>query len=112
MDEVEGRVCDEEEHVGWCKVMDRCSNAPFWQLIAETALDLSAEFVDKTEEEDGEERWAKGSGFIVSDRGCICSVCGSESAVEGLNMEGEGGGESNMLPSEEGGLAQLPSPCM
>lgn len=109
MDEVEGRICDEDENVDWCKF--RCSNAPFWQLTAETVLDLSAEFVDKAEE-DGEERWAKGSGFIVSDRGCICSVCGSESAVEGLNMEGEGGGESNMLPSEEGGLAQLPSPCM
>lgn len=54
----------------------------------------------------------RGGGFIVSDRGCICSVCGLDSFKDrgGVIMEGEDGGDSSKLPSEEGGLAQLPSP--
>lgn len=55
---------------------------------------------------------SRGGGFIVSERGCICSVCGLDSFEdgEGETMEGEDGGDSSKLPSEEGGLAQLPSP--
>lgn len=54
----------------------------------------------------------RGAGFIVSDRGCICSVCDLDSFEGGevVTMEGEDGGDSSKLPSEEGGLAQLPSP--
>lgn len=54
----------------------------------------------------------RGGGFIVSERGCICSVCGLDSFEDGEGeiMEGEDGGDSSKLPSEEGGLAQLPSP--
>lgn len=55
---------------------------------------------------------ARGSGFNESDRGCVCSVCGVESLGGVSSMVGEEGGESSKLPSEEGGLTQLPSPCM
>lgn len=61
-------------------------------------------------------RWCedetRAPGFIVSERGCICSFCSLDSfkgGEEGI-MEGEDGGESIKLPSEEGGLTQLPSP--
>lgn len=54
----------------------------------------------------------RGPDFIVSERGCICSVCGLDSFEGGElgTMEGEDGGDSSKLPSEEGGLTQLPSP--
>lgn len=58
------------------------------------------------------ERCANGSGFSVSERGWVCSVCGFESLVGEASMLGDDGGESSRLPSEEGGLTQLPSPCM
>lgn len=58
------------------------------------------------------ERCTSGSGFNESERGWVCSVCGFESLVGEASILGEDGGESSRLPSEEGGLMQLPSPCM
>lgn len=58
------------------------------------------------------DRWARGSGFRDSERGCVCSVCDLASWGGEPSRLGEGGGESSKLPSEEGGLRQLPSPCM
>lgn len=55
---------------------------------------------------------ARGSGFKDRDRGCVCSLCELESLVGESSMVGEEGGESSKLPSEDGGLTQLPSPCM
>lgn len=93
------------EDAGCCDVTEWCSNALFWVPV------LLAEFSNRAKD-GGIERCAKESGFIVSERGCICSVCGLESCEGEASREGEEGGESNKLPSEEGGLAQLPSPCM
>lgn len=92
------------------------SRAPLWEEAA-GVLPAAAEFSSWTK--GGPARrcgWWSGwwAGFIVSERGCICSVWGLDSFEEGegTTEEGEDGGESSKLPSVEGGLAQLPSPWM
>lgn len=90
------------------------SRAPLGQPAAGRAPGLLAALSARTREEGGGimTRCASGSGFNESERGCVCSVCGFESLEGEASMAGEDGGESSKLPSEEGGLTQLPSPCM
>lgn len=93
------------------------SRAPLGQLAAGRAPGLLAALSARTSEDGGGgggiiTRCASGSGFRESERGCVCSVCGFESLAGEASMAGEDGGESSKLPSEEGGLTQLPSPCM
>lgn len=111
-DDVEG--CAREAAAAGGRAAGGWSRAPLGQLAAGRAPGLLAALSARTSEDGGGimTRCASGSGFNDSERGCVCSVCGFESLEGEASMAGEDGGESSKLPSEEGGLTQLPSPCM
>lgn len=120
--DAEGRAIEDATEEPGCREDEtsRCSRAPLWEEAAGVLLAAAAEFSSWTKDGGGGPArrcgWWSGwwAGFIVSERGCICSVWDLDSFEEGegTTEEGEDGGESSKLPSVEGGLAQLPSPWM
>lgn len=112
-EEVDGcAIEDEEGRRGGCSAAGGRSRAPLGQTAAAGALPWAASASRSAGGGGIMDRWARGSGFRDSDRGCVCSVGGLASGGGEPSRWGEGGGESSKLPSEEGGLRQLPSPCM
>lgn len=119
--DAEGRAIEDTTEEPGCREDETspCSRAPLWEEAPGVLL-AAAEFSSWTKDGGGGPArrcgWWSGwwAGFIVSERGCICSVWGLDSFEEGegTTEEGEDGGESSKLPSVEGGLAQLPSPWM
>lgn len=119
--DAEGRAIEDATEEPGCREDETspCSRAPLWEEAPGVLL-AAAEFSSWTKDGGGGPArrcgWWSGwwAGFIVSERGCICSVWGLDSFEEGegTTEEGEDGGESSKLPSVEGGLAQLPSPWM
>lgn len=109
-EDVDGCAIDEEGMMGGCKAAGGRSKAPLGQRAG--ALPWAASASRRAGGGGIMERWARGSGFKDSERGWVCSVCDLASWGGEPSRLGEGGGESSKLPSEEGGLRQLPSPCM
>lgn len=120
--EADGRIMADATEEPGCREDETslCSRAPLWEEAPPGVLPAAAECSSWTKDGGGGPAmrcgWWSGwwAGFIVSERGCICSVWGLDSfgEGEGTTEEGEDGGESIKLPSVEGGLAQLPSPWM
>lgn len=109
-EEVDGCASDEEGTMDGCRVAGGRSRAPLGQRAE--ALPWAASASRSAGGGGIMDRWARGSGFRDSESGCVCSVCDLTSWGGEPSRCGEGGGESSKLPSEEGGLRQLPSPCM
>lgn len=101
---------EEDGAMGGCRAVGGRSRAPLGQR-AEALLWVAS--ASRSAGGGGiMDRWARGSGFRDSESGWVCSVCDLASRGGEPSRCGEGGGESSKLPSEEGGLRQLPSPCM